>query len=85
MEQFSMRALFHELAVVQDQNAVRSPQRREPMADHHSARSLLPFNRNENGVFGFSIHSRQAVIEKEQGWFADQGTGDADALFLTAA
>ena len=78
-------ARFHNLPFVHHKDAVRVAQGGQPVADHQCARGLLLLDGSEDGVLGFRVHGRQAVVEEENSWGFDQGAGDADALLLAPA
>ena len=80
-----MRALLHDLAVVQHQNAVAGQNRRQPMRDHErGAAGHQPRQRALHQRLAFGIERRGRFIEQEKRRIAQDRARDRDALALAA-
>lgn len=83
-EQFLVRALFTQTALVKDQNTIRVLDRAQAVGDHESgATRQQPSQSFANLQFRFRIDARCGFIEDQELRIVREGPGETDQLPLT--
>ena len=84
-EQFVVRARLHDAPIVQHGNAVGVAHRGNTVGDEDGGPSLHYFAQViQDFVFGVGVDAGESVVENENAWVANQGTGNRGALLLSS-
>ena len=71
--------------LIQHHDLVRFLHRRKTMSDHQNgAAGHRLLEAKLNCCFGFGIQSAGGLIQQQQGWISENGSGNRDPLQLTA-
>src|SRR5208282_5115633 len=83
--QFLVRARFHHLSAINDNDPIHMPHGGEPVRDDKGGSPLhQSFQRFLNKAFAFRIQGTGGFIENEDGWVLQDRARDCHALTLAA-
>src|SRR5580693_4364114 len=82
-QEFLMRALFAQTALVEDENAISVLNGAEAVRDYHGGAAFQqPIERFANHQFGLGVNARGGLIEYQELGIVREGTGETDKLTL---
>lgn len=85
LQQLHMTALLQKLALTKHKNDICILHRRQPMSNHnHGAPLAGALKRRLHELLALRVERACGLVQEQDVWLADQGTGNGNALLLAS-